>query len=484
MKLFVLFVAVLTGTSAAFPQHSAFLVVVPTGSSSHATNGRPRRPRRRPRGSFATTALQDSPNNNNNMNNNINNMNNNNNNNNGRSNQKSSSFGKLPPLTASQQERREEETRRKERSSDVVIGKTSAKTNARDYPIDPKSTQELYLRQASNIEQEIYKQTERGMEFLKTLQLEKASSSFDRVFELKPNAYLWQAGIARFYQNDLQQASDIFARNAATFESKFGEPASEERIWRDACQLKVHSSMDKKKRKETSSMADAARLVAQVPERNNNDMADNGISVATSESRKVLRITKELFEASIERDAGKEVLARAKLRAIAGSADEQPQMDRKMWKLNAWYYLGLHYDVIGDEAESKECMKMALRLCPSSNGNDIVHTLPMLHMARREWFDDEEFDNDGVEEETVKGKRGGGNGQLGKTRKNKSTIPVMDRGTRSDPVVVESIRTSVSKMKYTQLQDALKTRGLKFHASKEELANKLVNSLLEDIGLD
>jgi hypothetical protein len=49
-------------------------------------------------------------------------------------------------------------------------------------------------------------------------------------------------------------------------------------------------------------------------------------------------------------------------------------------------------------------VKSALRwhsdMCPDSKGNDIIHTLPLLHMSRRDWFDDEDYD-DKSEELTV-----------------------------------------------------------------------------------
>lgn len=69
-------------------------------------------------------------------------------------------------LSASERERREEEERRRKRRDDVVIGKTSAKRGAKDFSLDPKSTEEEYLRQASNIEQQVFQLTEAGLESL------------------------------------------------------------------------------------------------------------------------------------------------------------------------------------------------------------------------------------------------------------------------------------------------------------------------------
>jgi hypothetical protein len=61
-----------------------------------------------------------------------------------------------------------------------------------------------------------------------------------------------------------------------------------------------------------------------------------------------------------------------------------------MWQLSSWYYLRLHYDALVEEADSKACMKMALHQCFSvGNGSDIIHTLPVIHMLRRDWYDDE-----------------------------------------------------------------------------------------------
>lgn len=87
------------------------------------------------------------------------------------------------------------------------------------------------------------------------------------MFQLRPNAYLWQAGIVKFYLDELQDAAEIFVRNIATYESKFGEPASEERIWRDACELKFASSLSKVERKILDEKGGVTSMIAQIPER-------------------------------------------------------------------------------------------------------------------------------------------------------------------------------------------------------------------------
>lgn len=196
-------------------------------------------------------------------------------------------------------------------------------------------------------------------------------------------------------------------------------------------------------------------------------------------SRKVLRIARDLFAATLEGNQGAEMLARAKLRAICGSPDDKPRFDPKQWRLTAWFYLGLHYDVIGDEKASRECMKNALRLCPSSGkADDIIHTLPLLHMARRDLFDDDEFE---IDNDSIRVERADGNESSASRRTAGSNGGA---NIKSDPVFIESLRNSISKMRFVDLQEALKIRGLKCHDSKDALKEKLFRSLLEDSGLD
>ena len=72
-------------------------------------------------------------------------------------------------LSSSERERRDEENRRRQRQDDVIIGKTSAKKGEKDYALDPKATEEQWLRQASKVEQKIFKLTDAGMEFLNSV---------------------------------------------------------------------------------------------------------------------------------------------------------------------------------------------------------------------------------------------------------------------------------------------------------------------------
>jgi tetratricopeptide (TPR) repeat protein len=372
-------------------------------------------------------------------------------------------------LSAAEKERREEEKRRRERAEDVVVGKTSAISGASDYALDVDATREQWMRQATPAEQEIFQKTELGMEMLKMLRLEEASKAFDRVFELKPNAYLWQAGIARFYLDDLDGAAEIFSRCAATYESRFGEPATEERIWRNACLLKKLSSMSRKDRKLLEQSDDLDSLVTKVP------ATESTAELLRSERRKVFRITRDLFQSSVDKDHTATIFARAKLISVGGSFDDRPKMDKKMWKISSWFYLGLHYDALDDHEESKKCIKMALRLRPNANGSDLIHTLPMLHMTCRNWFDDEAFD---YESHQTAHAAGTNLADVSEPPTNSSRVP-----SNADPVIIASMRSSLEKMRYVDLQEALRVKGLRAIGSKEELIARLFDSLMSDTGL-
>lgn len=71
--------------------------------------------------------------------------------------------------SASEKERRDEEERRRRRKDDVVIGKTSAKQGEKDFALDPQTTEQEYLRQASIVEKEVFRLTGAGMEFLNSV---------------------------------------------------------------------------------------------------------------------------------------------------------------------------------------------------------------------------------------------------------------------------------------------------------------------------
>jgi len=407
-------------------------------------------------------------------------------------------------LSSSERERREEERRRNERKDDVVIGKTSAKRDAVDFPIDTDATEREFLLRASREERLVHEFTEKGMNAVKSLRLELADKCFDKVFELRPDAYLWQAGIVKFYLDDVAGASAIFARSALHFETKFGPmgmgPASEERIWRSAAELKHFNSLKKSARKRyTLDKQEGKPLpIAQIPERSVGDDVDGDASVAF-ETRKVFRLTNELFDAAVDQQISLEVVARAKLlsvaendpsRRIGGLGGSRLSPDVKKRKINACYFLALYYDVTGDIAESKRWIKAAFKLCTNAGKSaDITDTLPLLHMTARDWFDDDPYDDEEEDDEDLGEGSDAGGAQLasGYHKRGSDGAPPERAGEHmsdaySDPILEASIMKGVEKMKFDDIREALQIRGISVTGSKETLKERLFISLMDDAG--
>ena len=123
---------------------------------------------------------------------------------------------------------------------------------------------------------------------------------------------------------------------------------------------------------------------------------------------------------------------------------------------------------------SKKCMKMALRLRPNAGkGSDIIHSLPMIHMSERDWFDDDDdFDADLFDP----AEKVGGDAQPSRPQ---PTVTSME----PDPLLIESIKTGIAKLRLPELQDALRLKGHRVAGSKAELQERLFESLLDDTGL-
>lgn len=290
----------------------------------------------------------------------------------------SSSGRRDEEIFASQLERRKEEKRRLERKKDVMIGKTSAIPGENDYELYTKKTEVDYLAASDDVTRQIYIETERGMDCFRLLQLEEASEAFEKVYSLKPDAYVFHAGVTLFYLDKIEEAGQLSVKNAFLYESKFGLPATEERIWRDACELKLLSQMTKKELKKYAKENGVLQLLPSIPDPTPDQPA---------ETRKVFRFASKLFGASVKNDMFNVILYRANLLSL-GSSDTKN--DPKLWKFNSLYYLGLHYDAIGNTKESRFFMKKALT--QSISGGDNIKYLPIIHMTRRDWFDNGEVE--------------------------------------------------------------------------------------------
>ena len=318
--------------------------------------------------------------------------------------------------------------------------------------------------------------------------MKDAKEAFDFVYELKPDAYCWHKGIVEYYLGDYEEASNQFQQNAIRFENKYGEPASEERIWACATHLKYRQYHSKNK--VLPPLTYILPMDEDVPK----------------ERRKVMRIARDLFECSLQDDSAGVAMARARLRATAVVGQEK-KLDYKLWKLSSWYYLGLHYDAIGQEKDAQQCMKMAIQQC-SPASRDIIHTLPILHMIVRDWFDDDEFsdpdttlvDNantntimmeDFFESDSFSTAASTQNAaqtvttfsqtKAGRTQAAlQSTINTSSKK-MDQAVIIQSIQDTVMKMKLVELRAALKKRKLKTSGAKQTLQQRLLHSMMEDL---
>jgi hypothetical protein len=206
----------------------------------------------------------------------------------------------------------------------------------------------------------------------------------------------------------------------------------------------------------------------------------------STQNRKVIRLVRQLFSSTVHNNPTNLALSRVSLQSISQEDDAPTSIlqkkfaDPKMYKLHSYFYLGLHYDALNQPKESKRCMKMALKTCANSisgNNQDITYLLPVIHMTVRDWYDDDNFEDDELEseEELIE--------QLmmdGAVELSLNGLASNDVADAQEDKLTQTIRECIKHMRIVDLREELKKRKLKVGGSKKVLQDRLVDAILID----
>lgn len=298
-----------------------------------------------------------------------------------------------------------------------------------------------YWGSLNDVERQIQGASKSAEAFLRQGQLEDALEQFNKAQELSQHKrYEWHRGVCLYYLDQLADAQSDFVANAQRYEGRFGEPASEERLFARACAL----------RGETTEAFAAASEVR--------------------ETRPVLRACAQLFDG----DEG----ALATLRDLCVNADTKDAMRRRLF---GHFYVGLYHDAKGDAEKAKAHLALATS---KVSDEDFTTRLPHLHATVRGWSLDDvppealaSAARFGLGGDTARDAAPGpGTYAAAEAAATTGDAPQPMEDILGDPAI---LREGIDAMTVAMLKEALKARGLKRTGLKAALKARL----LEDLGL-
>jgi hypothetical protein len=129
-------------------------------------------------------------------------------------------------------------------------------------------------------------------------------------------------------------------------------------------------------------------------------------------------------------------------------------------------------------------MKMAMHFSTNAGGrSDLIQTLPLLHMTVRDWFDDDDFEEDPWKDTRTEDDTGiDVSSSSLQVRSSEKTKGLFLDEYETDPVFEATVLEDLKKMTIIELRDALRIRGLKIRGSKQELTERLFYSMMDDSG--
>ena len=100
---------------------------------------------------------------------------------------------------------------------------------------DEGDLQAEYWSSLDDAEKEAVRKVDAGHRYFMDGQLDSSLECYTQALRAKPQSYLPQRGVVLYMLDELEEAQQQFSADISLFESKFGELATEERLWQTAC---------------------------------------------------------------------------------------------------------------------------------------------------------------------------------------------------------------------------------------------------------